>query len=156
MNYKDKVVWITGASSGIGEAVAYAFAEEGARVIISARRKDELERVKSQCPNPDFVEVVPLDIAKYEGLDDRVSKVLEPYGQIDLLFNNAGITQRAYVKDAAMHVYERIFQVNVLGTIAMTKAVLPYMLEQQSGHIAVISSLTGKFSTPLTLRLCRL
>lgn len=149
MTYKDKVIWITGASSGIGEAMTYAFAAEGAQLIISARRTEELERVKGNCPQPNLITIAPLDIAKYDNLNETVARVLEPFGHIDLLFNNAGISQRALVKDTSMEVYERLFQVNVLGTIAMTKAVLPYMLEQQSGHIAVISSLTGKFSTPL-------
>ncbi|GIV34447.1 MAG: oxidoreductase [Chitinophagales bacterium] len=149
MTYQDKIVWITGASSGIGEAVARVFAAEGAHIIISARREKELKRVQAACPDTSRVTVVPLDIADYKNIAGIVTPVIENLGRIDLLFNNAGISQRSLAKDTSLEVYERIMQVNFMGTIAMTKAVLPFMLRQQSGHIAVVTSLTGKFSTPL-------
>ncbi len=149
MTYENKIIWLTGASSGIGEATAYAFAKEGAWLILSARRAEELERVKANCPVPEKVRIVPLDIGDYKNIGYRVKTVLDEVGRIDVLFNNAGISQRAYAKDTSIEVYEKIMQVNYLGTVAMTLAVLPYMLQQKSGHIAVITSLTGKFSTPL-------
>lgn len=149
MTYNNKIIWITGASSGIGEAVTYAFAKEGAHVIISARREDELERVKAKCPDQSKVTVVKLDIEEYKLIQGKVKPVIEKFGRIDVLFNNAGISQRATANDTSLEVYERIMNINFMGTVAMTKAVLPFMLQQKSGHIAVISSLTGKFSTAL-------
>jgi len=149
MNYNNKVIWITGASSGIGEAVTYAFAKEDAYLIISARRTEELERVKDNCTVPSKVTIVQLDVGDYKTVEQKVKPVIEKIGRIDVLFNNAGISQRALAKDTNLEVYERIMNVNFMGTVAMTKAVLPFMLKQQSGHIAVITSLTGKFSTPL-------
>ena len=149
MTYKDKVVWITGASSGIGEAVTYAFAKEGAHVILSARRTNELERVQANCPDQSKVTIVQLDVGDYKTVEAKVKPVLEKLGRIDVLFNNAGITQRALAQDTSLEVYEKIMDVNFMGSVAMTKAVLPFMLKQKSGQIAVISSLTGKFSTAL-------
>lgn len=149
MHYKDKVVWITGASSGIGEAVAYAFAKEGAQLILSARRMQELERVRGSCEHPDRVTLIPLDISEYKKTEAAVKAMLEKTGRIDMLFNNAGISQRSFAKDTSLDVYEKLMNINFMGTVAMTKAVLPFMLKQQSGHIAVVTSLTGKFSTPL-------
>ena len=149
MSYKNKVIWITGASSGIGEAVAYAFAKEDATLVISSRRKDELERVKSNCPDPSKVKIVPLDVGDYKSIEDKVKPVLSELGRIDILLNNAGVSQRALAKDTSLDVYEQIMAVNFMGSVAMTKAALPFMLRQKSGHIAVVSSLTGIFSTPL-------
>ncbi len=147
--HNNQIIWLTGASSGIGEAVTYAFAKEGVHVIISARRKAELERVKANCPDPSKVTIVPLDVADYKSIEGKVKPVIEKLGRIDILFNNAGISQRALAKDTKMEVYEKIMNVNFMGTVAMTLAALPFMIKQKSGHIAVISSLTGKFSTPL-------
>lgn len=149
MTYKDKIIWITGASSGIGEAVTYAFAKEGAHVILSARRTNELERVQANCPDQSKVSIVQLDVGDYKTVEAKVNPVLEKFGRIDVLFNNAGISQRALANDTSLEVYEKIMDVNFMGSVAMTKAVLPFMLKQKSGQIAVISSLTGKFSTAL-------
>ncbi len=149
MKYQNQIVWITGASSGIGEAIAYAFAKEGAHIIISARREQELKRVKDNCPEQSKVTIVPLDISEYRKIESQIKPVIEKVGRIDLLFNNAGISQRALAKDTSLDVYEKIMDVNFMGTVAMTKAVLPFMLKQKSGHIAIVTSLTGKFSTAL-------
>ena len=149
MNYNEKIVWITGASSGIGEAVTYAFSNEGARLIISARRAEELERVKNNCLDPAKVKIVPLDVGDYKSIEGKVKPVLEELGRVDVLLNNAGISQRALVKDTSLDVYKKIMDINYMGAVAMTKAILPYMIKQQSGHIAVVTSLTGKFSTPV-------
>lgn len=149
VTYNNKIIWITGASSGIGEAVAYAFAREGAHIIISARRTQELERVRADCPDKAKVTIVQLDVGDYTAVQSTVQPVLEKFGRIDVLFNNAGISQRALANDTSIEVYKKIMDVNFMGSVAMTKAVLPMMLQQQSGHIAVISSLTGKFSTAL-------
>jgi short-subunit dehydrogenase len=147
--YQDKVVWITGASSGIGEALAVAFAQAGARVAISARNVAELERVKAACPDPRAVLVVPLDVADYAHVGEVAQQVLTHFGYISILVNNAGISQRGLVKDTVLAVDERVMAVNFMGTVAVTKAVLPAMLQQRYGQIVVISSVMGKIGTPM-------
>jgi dehydrogenase/reductase SDR family member 7B len=149
MNFKHKKVWITGASSGIGEALAYAFAREGATLILSARNATELERVKANCQGAAAVEVVLLDIGDHNAVFSTVKTTLERLGSVDILVNNAGLSQRSLARETAFSVDERMISVNLLGTIAMTKAVLPTMLAQKSGQIVTISSIMGKLGAPL-------
>lgn len=155
MSFNEKVVWITGASSGIGEAMAYAFAKQGARLILSARREAELNRVKKHCGlrHTDCL-VLPLDLEKYEEMDDKVAAALQHFGQIDFLINNGGISQRSLIQDTKMAVFKRLMDIDYLGTVALSKAVLPIFVRQQSGHFAVVSSLMGKFSSPLRSGYC--
>jgi len=148
MSFQNKVVWITGASSGIGEHLAYAFAARGAKLILSSRNEAELERVKDQCRGAAQVLILPLDVAQFDSIPDAVKKASDQFGQIDILVNNAGISQRALAKDSSFEVDKRIMDVNYLGTVAMTKAVLPLMLAKQSGHIVVMSSVMGKVGFP--------
>jgi short-subunit dehydrogenase len=149
MNVAGKRVWITGASSGIGEALAYAFCRAGARVILSARREDELKRVQSQCGGEASARILSFDVAQTAELAQKVHEALEMFGGIDILINNAGVTQRSLVKDTELEVYRRLMEVNFFGAVAVTKAVLPSMIENKHGHIVVVSSLVGKFGTPL-------
>jgi dehydrogenase/reductase SDR family protein 7 len=156
--FKNKTVWITGASSGIGEALALQFASEGARIVLSARREDELERVREACigqgASADKVLVLPLDVTDFESMPEAVNSVCSAFGRIDMLINNAGISQRSLCVDTDMSVYRKLFEVDVLGQIALTKAVLPLMLEQGSGHIAITSSVAGKIGVPLRTGYC--
>ena len=150
MTYKNKKVWITGASSGIGEALAYTFAQEGATLILSARKAAELERVKAHCKGAAAVDIVLLDIGDHNAVFSTVKTTLERHGgSIDVLVNNAGLSQRSLAKDTAFSVDEQMIAVNLLGTIAMTKAVLPAFLAQKSGQIVTISSIMGKLGAPL-------
>jgi len=149
MPFREKVVWITGASSGIGEHLAYAFAAKGAKLILSSRNQAELERVQQNCPLGTPVTILPMDVTQYDELPALAQKAFGYYGQLDILVNNAGLTQRALVKDAPFKMDEHIMAVNYLGTVALTKAVLPFMLEQQAGKIVVVSSIMGKIGTPL-------
>ena len=148
MEFKDQVVWITGASGGIGEALAYAFAAQGARLVLSARKVKELERVKTGCTGSPQVMVMPLDVAEHTALPGAAEKVIAKLGRVDILVNNAGISQRGRVKDTVLAVDKRIMDVNYLGAVALTKAVLPDMLDRGRGQFIVISSVVGKFSTP--------
>lgn len=153
--FDNKVVWITGASSGIGEATAYQFAKEGAKLILSARREDELLRVKQSTGLPsDQVLVLPLDVEKIEDIPQKTKQAAEHFGRIDVLFNNAGISQRGSVLDTDMEVYHKIMNLNFFGVIALTKAVLPYMQQQKSGNITVTSSISGKLATPMRSGYC--
>lgn len=142
--FYNKVVWITGASSGIGEALAKALASEGAQLILSSRRLDELERVKKTLNSPKVL-VLPLDLAQTDNTNELAKQVIEKFGRIDILINNGGISQRSLAKDTTLDIDRRVMEVNFFGTVALTKSVLPYMLKQQSGHIIVISSVVGKF-----------
>src|SRR5262252_5712010 len=149
MNFQDRIVWITGASSGIGEALAHAFHQAGARLILSARREDELRRVQAQCGGEALAKILPLDVTKADDLQDKAHIALEMFDGVDILVNNAGITQRSLVKDTEIDVYRKLMEVNFFGAVALTKAVLPSMVENKAGHIVIISSLVGKFGTPL-------
>jgi len=155
MNFNNKVVWITGASSGIGEAMAYAFAKQGAKLILSARRKQELERVKNNCElSVNDCLVLPLDLEKYEEMEDKVAIALQSFDRIDYLINNGGISQRSLIQDTKLSVFKRLMDVDYLGTVALSKAVLPVFVRQQSGHYAVVTSLMGKFASPLRSGYC--
>lgn len=149
MNLKNKVVWITGASSGIGEALAYECAKQGAKLILSARREQELERVKAACSNSDEHIIVSLDLMKNEEFPQLVETLLKDLSGIDLLINNAGLSQRASVVDSTMLVQRTLMEVNYFGTVALTQALLPHLLSRGSGGVITVSSLVGKFTTPL-------
>lgn len=139
-----KIVWITGASSGIGEQMAIQCARNGAKVILSARNEDTLIQVKNKLAGDDHL-VLPLDLEHSDKFDDLAHIVILRYGRIDYLFNNGGLSQRSNVRDTKLDIDRYIMEVNYFGNIALTKAVLPYMLQQNGGHIVVISSIAGKF-----------
>jgi short-subunit dehydrogenase len=147
---KNKVIWLTGASSGIGEALAYALAARGARLVLSARRKQELERVKGNCPAAAQadVRILPLDLAQPETLQLSTEAAIQVFGTVDILINNGGISQRSLVADTDLSVDRRIMEVNYFGAIALTKYLLPHFVARKQGHFVNISSLTGKFGTP--------
>jgi short-subunit dehydrogenase len=146
----NKVIWITGASSGLGEALAYALSGRGARLILSARRKEELERVKGNCPPSAQanVRILPLDLSQQETLKLSTDAAIQIFGHIDILVNNGGISQRALAKDTQLEVDRRIMEVNFFGSVALTKFLLPHFLKRKSGHFVTISSVTGIFGTP--------
>lgn len=156
--YQGKTVWITGASSGIGEALAKAFAARGAKVVLSARREDELERVRQACIEHNPAEsghlVLPLDVTDYDALPAAVETVKTRCGRIDVLINNAGIGQRSLCVETDMDVYRRLMDVDVLGQIALTREVLPLMISQGSGQVAVTASVAGKVGVPYRTGYC--
>ncbi|WP_129715944.1 SDR family oxidoreductase [Pedobacter sp. SYP-B3415] len=144
---KDKIIWITGASSGIGEALAYAYAEAGARLILSARNRDELFRVKQQCRTQAHVHVLPLDLEDTDALASKAANALNIYGRIDVLINSGGISQRGLALQTGNETEQRIMNVNFWGTVALSKAVLPAMISAGSGQLVCISSIAGKLAT---------
>ncbi len=148
MSFQNKVVWITGASSGIGEALAYTFAKQGARLVLSARREDELNRVAAgtKLPSENYM-ILPFDVSKHDEAEAKAKEVLARFGQIDILVNNAGLSHWSKIKDMGMDVLKRIIDTNFMGGAALTKAVLPSMLEKKKGQIVVISSILGKIVT---------
>lgn len=145
-----KVVWITGASSGIGEALAYELARKGAKLILSARRKEELDRVKGNCdaaaqPN---IRVLPLDLVKFDTLKLCTEAAIQLFGHVDILVNNGGISQRSLVNETTLDVDKQIMDVNYFGAVALTKHLLPHFVQRKTGHYVNVSSVTGKFGTP--------
>ncbi|QJE73847.1 SDR family oxidoreductase [Aerophototrophica crusticola] len=148
--FKGQVVWITGASSGIGEALAKELAGQGARLVLSARRQAELERVRDACGGHNApVVLLPLDVADTDSAPQAVARALEAFGRVDMLVNNAGISQRSLARDTSLEVDRRIMEVNFFGTVALTKALLPHLVTQGSGRLVAISSIVGKFGSPL-------
>lgn len=148
-SFKNQVVWITGASSGIGEALAYALSVEGAKLILSSRREAELERVRANCSNPVQVQVLPLDLTEGAGLEAKVPQAIALFGQIDIMVHNGGITQRSLVADTAIDVHRKVMELDYFSYIILTKALLPHFLDRKSGHFVVTSSVMGKIGTPM-------
>jgi dehydrogenase/reductase SDR family member 7B len=147
--FEGKRAWITGASSGIGEALVYEFAGRGAILIISSNDLQGLERVKAACPDQTKITCVPFDLSDTSGIETIVEQHLKGSGEIDYLLNIGGISQRARIDETPLWLDRKIFEINYFGTIALTKAVLPYMIRQKSGHIAATSSISGRFGFPL-------
>jgi dehydrogenase/reductase SDR family member 7B len=144
--FKNKVVWITGASSGIGEALAYLLAAQKAKLVLSARRVEELERVKTNTKiAPDDVLILPFDLSDSSQASRYVEEIIKKFGGLDVLINNGGISQRAEAKDTEIAIDRKIMEVNFFSYVALTKAVLPQMISQKSGHVVAISSIAGKF-----------
>lgn len=142
------VIWITGASSGIGEALAKGYSAQGARIILSSRNRSELERVKSQCARPQDCEIVPLDLSDPDSLDAAARTVLERFGYVDMLVNNGGISQRSLVAETPMEIDRRIMQVDYFSGVQLAKAVLPSMIARGKGCFVAISSIVGVFGFP--------
>ncbi|TGK36641.1 SDR family oxidoreductase [Leptospira andrefontaineae] len=147
--YNNKVVWVTGASSGIGEALVQELAMQGAKIVLSARRKEQLKRVQLENNLSDTNSLIlPLDLSKYKSLDQFPKKVLSKFGHIDVLINNGGISQRSLAHDTDLNTYETLMNVNFYGNIALTLATLPFLQDRKKGWIASISSVAGKFGVP--------
>ncbi len=149
MNIINKTVWITGASSGIGKALATEFSQQGAKVILSARNEQKLLEVKASCQNPDKVKILRLDLTDFDTFELKVNEALGLFNGIDILVNNGGISQRSLTAETQLSVDQQIFDVNYFGTIALTKALLPHFMTKNRGQFVVISSILGKIGTPL-------
>ncbi|MEM8940143.1 MAG: SDR family oxidoreductase [Bacteroidota bacterium] len=143
---KDSVVWLTGASAGIGEQLAYQLARKGAKLIISARRKNELERVKKNCNAP--TEILPIDLEDGFALTQRVKEAERIFGAVDILINNGGISQRDTILNTSIEVDRKLMEVNYFGSITLSKMLLPKMVERRKGHHVVITSTVGIINTP--------
>lgn len=145
----NKVIWVTGASSGIGEALVYELAKKNVKLIISSRRKEELERVKGNCihqaqPN---IRVLPFDLSEPSTLKLSTEAALQLFGHVDILINNGGISQRSLAKDTTLDVDRKIMEIDYFGTIALTKFLLPHFIKRKSGHYVTITSVMGIIGT---------
>ncbi len=142
-----KTVWITGASSGIGEALVYAYANKGWQIIISSRNLQTLEKVKTASKSPDNIKILTFDLADTQSLPAMAAEAWQLFGGINILINAGGISQRSLMLETENHVEHQIMNVNFWGTATLTKAVLPLMIKNNGGHVVAISSLVGKFGT---------
>ena len=148
--FENKTVWITGASSGIGEACAYLFAKEKANLILTATREDALQVIQRKCISiGGECSILPFDLSDTEGIPGLVEDALNCFGGIDILYNNAGISQRGLSADTLFEVDKKIMDINYFAPVMITKLVMPGMLKKQYGTIVVTTSIAGKFGFPL-------
>lgn len=145
--FRDKTVWITGASSGIGAALAQVFAAQGATVVLSARCLIQLEQVRSRLSNAERHLIIELDITDEQRVVSVVPQVFAQVGKIDLLINNAGISQRALIAETTMQTERKIMEVDYFAQVLLTKTVLPYLVKQGQGHLVFVSSIAGLIGT---------
>lgn len=150
-----KVVLITGASSGLGEALAHIFHSAGCKVILASRNEVSLQRVKNELAfkRPGKVStfpavVLPVDLTNLQYLESFAKEAVDIYGRIDILINNAGMSYRGLIVSTSTDVDYKVMLVNYLGQVALTKALLPSMMEQSNGHIVFVSSVQGRVAIP--------
>lgn len=142
-------IWITGASSGIGRSLALEYSKKKVNLILSSRNKAKLEGLKEQMGNPSRVRVLPLDLTQPDTFPERVRQARDFFGGIDVMIHNGGISQRSLASETQLKVDRMIFETNYFGTVGLTKCLLPLFKEQGRGHFVVITSVVGKFGTPL-------
>jgi len=140
-----QVAWITGASSGIGEELCKQLSAKGMTIVLSARNEEKLHELRRQLPDSEKHLVMPLDLENTSDINDKAKYVIDSLGQVDFVYHCGGLSQRAEAWETGLEVDRRIMEINYFGTVALTKAVLPYMQARKSGHIIAISSIAGKF-----------
>ena len=148
MKNTNKIVWITGASSGIGAELAKIYSHRGIKLILSSRNVRALERVKSECYYPENIKILPIDLNDFYAAPALVKKAYNIFGRIDILINNAGVSQRSLIVDTQFDVLKKLIEINYLGTVALSRALLPFFLKQGFGHYVVVSSVMGKYGSP--------
>ena len=149
MSFSNKVVWITGASSGIGKALAIELSKQNATLILSSRKTATLKLVKQACTEPSKVKILALDLEDAKTLHQKATAAIALFGGVDILVNNGGVSQRSFAKDTEISVDKRIMDVNYMGTITLTKALLPHFITKKRGHFVTTTSIVGKIGTPL-------
>ena len=149
--FRDKIVWITGSSSGIGEATAYRLAEEKATLILTALEEDVLQEVRQKCLGkgaPD-VAILPYDLSNLQDLPALVETAWQQFDRIDIMYNNAGISQRTNTIDTEMSMIHKIMDIDYFAPVIITKALLPKMLANGGGQFVTTTSIAGRFGFPL-------
>jgi dehydrogenase/reductase SDR family protein 7B len=151
MKIKGKTLWITGASSGIGEALSIEAVKKGAHVILSARNRSRLEDLKQRLEkiSPGSATIIPMDVTKKEDIVKNVETVIKTHERIDILINNAGVSQRSLVAETPVEVDRMILETDFFGAVTLTKALLPYMIRQGGGQLVAISSMAGLYGFPM-------
>ena len=153
MILNNKIIWITGASSGIGEALAYQLASKNCKLILSGRNIEALEKVKANCKS-EFVAILPFDLVDFDNAKNNVEKAISMFGTVDILINNGGISQRSLLAKTDFEVDKKLMEVDYLGTVALSKALLPYFIDKKAGHFVTVTSLMGIFSSPYRSGYC--
>ncbi|HIE4089990.1 TPA: SDR family oxidoreductase [Staphylococcus aureus] len=138
----DKIAVFTGAGSGIGEAIATLLHEEGAKVVLAGRNKDKLQNVANQLAQ-DSVKVVPTDVTNKEEVDELMKIAQQTFGGLDIVINSAGQMLSSKITDYQVDEWDSMIDVNIKGTLYTAQAALPTMLEQSSGHLINIASISG-------------
>ncbi|HGL5515989.1 TPA: SDR family oxidoreductase [Staphylococcus aureus] len=138
----DKVAVVTGAGSGIGEAIATLLHEEGAKVVLAGRNKEKLQNVANQL-SQDSVKVVPTDVTNKEEVDELIKIAQQTFGGLDIVINSAGQMLSSKITDYQVDEWDSMIDVNIKGTLYTAQAALPTMLEQSSGHLINIASISG-------------
>lgn len=144
-----RVVWITGASAGIGEGLARAMAAKGAKLALSARNAEALEALRRELDHPQAHLCVPLDVTNDAAVQAAADHIGATLGRVEVLVANAGVTQRSEVAETTVETYRRLMDINFFGVVSAVRAVLPAMLDAGQGHIAATSSVVGKYGSPL-------
>lgn len=146
--FKNKVIWITGASSGIGEAFARELIKYNNHLILTARRIENLNVIKQDLIKKGYAEnhihLLPADLSEIDKIPNLAEKAIALEGKIDVLFNNAGVSQRGYMIDTSFEVEKQLFQIDLFSPIVLAKSILPHFLSKKSGRIIVTSSLMGE------------
>ena len=142
-----KTIWVTGASSGIGEALVEQLAAKGARLVISARRKERLEALAQRLEHAD-ISVLPMDVSDTRGLAQIARQTMAKVGPIDIMIHNAGVGQRSLAAETTLEVERQMMETNYFGPVALTKALLPSMRARGTGMLVVMSSVLGVFAAP--------
>ena len=154
-NLQDKVIWITGASSGIGEELTKQFAREGAKLVLSARRESELLRVKKGANLADNqVFILPMDMLEMDSFPDKLQQIINRFGGVDVMVHNAGISQRTLFSEMSDQDAQRLMDTNFTSVVALTRIVLPHFIQKKSGAFLVTSSVSGKIGTPYRTMYC--
>lgn len=149
-----KTIWVTGASSGIGKSLVLLLSNYPCNLIISSRNESELIKAKESCQDPTKVAVLPLDLKNHDEMGAICEKAVGIFGKVDILVNNAGISQRSLILETDMSVYKKLIDIDYLGTVALSKAILPHFIAQKSGHFVTVTSLMGKFGSPYRSGYC--
>ena len=152
MEFAGKIAWVTGASSGIGEAVARGLAARGAKLILSGRREAALAKVAAEIGGDALI--LPFEATDFDALPAIVEKALAWRGHVDLLVNNAGVSQRSLALETEFSVYREIMEIDYFAPMRLTQLMLPHMVARRSGHLAIVSSLAGKIGSPLRTGYC--
>ena len=143
-----QTVWITGASSGIGDALALTYNAKGYHTILSARRSEVLESIQKKLTHPEQSYLLPLDLEQHENAEAWYNQASAFTGSIDVLINNAGMGHLGTAIEMELDIERKVFEVNFWGAVALTKAVLPHMTSRNSGQIWTVSSILGHFGSP--------
>jgi short-subunit dehydrogenase len=144
----NQTIWITGASSGIGEGAARLFISKGYNVILSARNEQALSQVRNSSAYPERCYVLPLDLVDQDSFLQKTKEAIGAFGKIDIMLHNGGISQRSLIQETPLEIDRKLMEVNFFGTVGLTKALLPHFIQNKSGQFGVVTSLVGRFGTP--------